>query len=114
MPASAAITGCSRAISSAAVTLSAATLRAAAPSSMMSASAASRRACAIAASGARKRPPSENESAVILTMPTISGGIPLFRAVAFDHRSDRLRIGKDVELLDLDPDVADPPVAEAG
>src|SRR5438876_564985 len=74
VPARAAITGSSRRISSAGSTGVAATLLAAAPSSTMSApSAASRRACAIAAAGSRNRPPSENESSVMLTMPTRSG-----------------------------------------
>src|SRR5579864_1441715 len=109
VPARAAITGWSRRISSSGATLLAATLLAAAPSSTMSApSAARRRACAIAAAGSRKRPPSENESAVMLTIPTRSGrGIKSDRASAFEDRADRFGIGKDVELLDLDPDMPD-------
>ena len=72
--ASAAISGSRRRISSAAATGLASTLLAAAPRSMICAPAAtSARACASAAAGSRKRPPSENKSSVMLTMPRIAG-----------------------------------------
>src|SRR5437870_6237587 len=91
-------------------------LLAAAPNSTMSAPpSARRRAWAIAAAGSRKRPPSENESSVMLTMPMISGrAIRSRRAVALDDRADRFGVGKDIELLDLDADVRDPRVGKAG
>src|ERR1051326_3078396 len=111
---SASITGSSRRISSSGDTVPAATLLAAAPSSTMSApSAVSSRACAIAAAGSRKRPPSENESAVMLTMPTSSGpAIASAGASTFEDRADRLRIAKDVELFDFDPDMPDARIGE--
>src|SRR6266849_5714825 len=109
------MTGSRRRISSSGITGWAVTLLAAAPNSTMSAPvAARRRACAIAAAGSRKRPPSENESSVMLTMPTSSGrGIDSSRAGAFEHRADRLGIGEDVELFDLDPDMPDPRIGKA-
>src|SRR4029077_8770624 len=82
----------------------------------MSAPAApSRRASSIAAAGSRKRPPSENESSVMLTMPTRTGcGIASGRAGAFENRTDRLGIAKDVELLDLGPNVLAPRIGKTG
>src|SRR5437764_6987840 len=108
------MTGSSRRISSSGLTGLAATLLAAAPSSTMSAPpAASLRACAIAAAGSRNRPPSENESSVMLTMPTISGrAIDLARTDSFEHRADPLRLGKDIELFDLNPHMRDPRVGK--
>src|SRR4051794_21460863 len=113
LPASAASTGSRRRISSDAGTGVAVTLLAAAPSSMILAPvAASRRACAIAAEGSRKRPPSENESAVMLTIPTRSGlarsggCIPAISVLvsngagAFEDRADRFGVGEDVQLFD--------------
>src|SRR5579864_7938614 len=119
MPAvlSAAIAGSSRRISSAGGTRFAAILLAAAPRSTTSApSATSRRAAAIAAAGSRWRPPSENESSVMLTMPNrIGGAIKLSsRPVTLEHHPHPLGVGKNVELLDRDPDMRDPWVGEAG
>ena len=72
--ASAATSGSRRRISSAAATGLASTLLAAAPRSMICAPAAtSARAWASAAALSRNRPPSENESSVMLMIPRIAG-----------------------------------------
>src|SRR3954454_20608136 len=113
-PASAFNTGSSLPISSSGEIDPAITLLEAAPSSTMSApSAARRRACAIAAAGLRNRPPSENESAVMLTIPTSRGrDIASTRPAAFQDRADRLRFGEDVELFNFDPHVPDTRIGE--
>src|SRR5215208_6336180 len=90
---------------------------------MSAPSAARRRACAIAAAGSRNRPPSENESAVMLTIPTRRGptrrgptsggpGIVSVPPAAFQNCADRLGLGEYVELFDLDPDMADARIGE--
>ncbi len=72
-----AITGATRAISSASDTGAAPGRVDSPPMSRMSApSAMSRRACARAASGPRNRPPSEKLSGVTLTIPITSGRPP--------------------------------------
>src|SRR5713226_7927669 len=44
----------------------------------------------------------------MLTMPTRSGrGMESGRARAFENRADGLGIGKNIELLDFDPDMPD-------
>src|SRR5260370_10255224 len=110
------MTGSSRRTSSAGVTGLAATLLAAAPSSTISAPPATRwRAWAIAASASRYRPPSENESSVILRMPASSGrAIASHRAGPFEDRANPLGIGVDVDLLDRHPRMGDPRIGEAG
>src|SRR5438132_4851108 len=110
------MTGSRRRISSAGGTTLAAMLLAAAPNSTISAPpATSWRAWAIAAAGSRYRPPSENESSVMLRMPISSGpAIGSHRAGPFEDRADPLGIGVDVDLLDRHPRMRDPRVGEAG
>src|SRR4051794_20076925 len=113
--ASALITGSRRRISSAAPTGLAAMLLAAAPSSTIEApSSTKRRACAIAAAGSRNRPPSENESPVMLTMPTRMGPAGgLARAGAFEDCPDTASLRKHVELLDRGADMRDAQIEKA-
>src|SRR5438128_3538182 len=112
----AAMTGSSRRLSSTGGTGLAAMLLAAAPNSTISAPPATRwRAWAIAAAGSRYSPPSENESSVMLRMPTKRGrGIGSNRAGPLEDRADPLGVGVDVDLLDRDPRLRDPRIGEAG
>src|SRR5579862_4731003 len=110
------MTGAKRRISSSGVTGFAAMLLAAAPRSTTSAPAAANwRATAIAIAGSRLRPPSENESSVMLRIPKSFG--PLIRAsfgpAAFENRADPIGIGENIELLDRHPHLRDARIGEA-